>query len=190
MEVVARLHDAVSAQQLVGFLRASGIPSTVSGGLLESVGPIVGAFKGQYTVVVLRRESFQRAKELVAAFFADPPAFDEQWEADTEPDLTLLHPSLLPKCPACGYQLLRVPGDSACPACHTPMDLVELVIDRHGPEALADCCTAPESEDLDQENVREMDLPCARCRYSLLGLARRGRCPECGLPFDKVPTNW
>lgn len=190
MDVVARLHDAVSAQQLVGFLRANGVPSTVSGGLLEAVGPIVGAFKGQYTVVVLRRESLERAKELAASFFAEPAAFDEHWEAETEPDLRLLNPSLLPKCPACGHQLLKVPPDDACPACHEPLDLVALVLDRHGPEALADCCVPPDRATPDNPAVRAMDVPCARCRYSLRGLSRRGRCPECGLPYDKVPATW
>jgi len=185
MDVVVRMQDSVSAQQLVDFLRAQGVACTVAGGLLDSAGPFSGVFKAQYSIVVLDRSSLTRARELTAEYLATLPDLDESWEADSEPDLSLLHPSLLPRCPACSYALLALPADSSCPACHKPMDLLALVLAEHGPEALIECYEPRERSPDDEEALRAMDLPCPGCRYSLRGLDPRGRCPECGRPYDK-----
>ncbi len=191
MEVVARFHDAVAAQQLVSYLQAHGVAASTEGGLLESFGPIVGAFKGQYAVGVLNKNDLQEAKKLTAGFLSQSPVLDETWEHDVdEPDLTLLDPALLPSCPSCGLKLLSPPPNARCPSCSAELDLVALIIEAHGPEALEDCYPKPTVADSDSDSeqaIRMMDIPCSRCRYSLRGLDRRGVCPECGQPYDKCP---
>ncbi len=192
MEVIARFHDAVTAQQLVSYLEAHDIPASTEGGLLESFGPIVGAFKGQYAVGILQKEDLLKAKYLAEQFQSLQPVLDQAWEQDVEPDLTLLDPALLPTCPSCGLELMTVPADSRCPSCAAQLDLVALVIEQHGPEALSECYPPEEISDtgvepIDNDAIRMMDIPCIRCRYSLRGLARQGECPECGQPYDKTP---
>lgn len=199
MEVVARFHDAVTAQQLVSYLQAHGVEASTEGGLLESFGPIVGAFKGQYAVGVLNKNDLPEAEKLTAGFLRQRPVLDEAWEHDVdEPDLTLLDPALLPSCPSCGLKLLSPPPNARCQSCGVELDLVALIIEAHGPEALSDCYPEPTVDDSGEDDyavtkegfdqmIRMLDVPCSRCRYSLRGLERRGMCPECGLPYDKCP---
>lgn len=186
MDVVVRLKDSVTAQQLVDFLRGEGVACTIHGGLLDSAGPFSGVFKGQYSVVVLDRAELSRARDLTTEYFDAAPDPDESWEDESEPDLSLLHPSLLPRCEACSYQLLAMPRDEVCPACHEPMDLLALVLAQHGPEALIECYEPRVFTAAEEAAMREMDMPCPQCRYSLRGLEPRGRCPECGRAYDKA----
>jgi rubrerythrin len=199
MEVIARFHDAVTAQQLVSYLQAHGVEASTEGGLLESFGPIVGAFKGQYAVGIIEKEEIEEGKILTEQFLRQRPILEETWEHDVdEPDLTLLDPGLLPSCPSCGLKLLSPPPNARCPSCGAELDLVALIIEAHGPEALADCYPQPTVDDSGEDDfavtkegreqmIRMMDIPCSRCRYSLKGLARQGACPECGQPYDKYP---
>jgi rubrerythrin len=199
MEVVARFHDAVTAQQLVSYLQAHGVEASTEGGLLESFGPIVGAFKGQYAVGIIQKEEIEEGKILTERFLRQRPILDETWEHDVdEPDLNLLDPALLPDCPSCGLNLMSIPANGLCPSCGTPLDLVALIFEQHGPEALEDCYPKATVSDSDEDAfavtnqaqeqmIRMMEIPCARCRYSLRGLDLRGTCPECGQPYDKAP---
>jgi len=166
MKVIARFHDAVTAQQFVSYLLAHGVSASTEGGLLESFGPIVGAFKGQYAVGILQKEDLSQARILAEQFLQQQPVLEDAWEHNVEPDLSMLDPALFPTCPTCGLELLTIPADSHCPSCSTELDLVALVIEQHGPEALADCYpdeSIGDSPGIDQQTVRMMDIFCLWC---------------------------
>jgi rubrerythrin len=62
--------------------------------------------------------------------------------------------------------------------------VAELIVDAHGPEALAPCYEATPSP-IDERRLLSARLHCPRCGYSLEGLPLGGNCPECGATYDK-----
>lgn len=199
MHIVARYQDHLLAQEAATYLRSQQIAAGVTGGLLSGHGPFAGAVKGQYLVMVGERVNLARAKALVRALDLARIELSPEWEDEAEPDLSLLDPKLVPPCPACGG-VISVVGER-CTCCGAEVDLVELVVAEHGPEALADCYPDPsevwanlsESEqaaldlplELTTEDWQALEMPCSRCGYALGGLPGRGTCPECGQAYDK-----
>ncbi len=102
---------------------------------------------------------------------------------DQHPNLLLLDPGLAPPCPACAATLPMRADATACPACALPVDVVELIVLTHGPEALADAYDPVPI--LDDASAPFVPTRCRRCDYVLLGLITVGVCPECGEHFDK-----
>lgn len=115
---------------------------------------------------------------------AEEEAAEGEWEEPGQPDLSRLDPAMQPNCPGCDRLLPLRANLDKCPSCGVPVDVVEQVLLRYGPEALIDCYERPELL-LDEEVLVLAPIPCPGCEYLLTGLAARGRCPECGQAYDK-----
>lgn len=139
---------------------------------------------GRYEVLIASRSDAPRARALLQELDESPPQFALSWEqTDAAPDLSLLHPDLAPDCPHCGNRLPLDHSSHTCPKCNIEVDAAELIVSRHGPEALeAAYLTVPVLPD---DIVQDAPVMCAKCRYLLAGLAQRGLCPECGAGYDK-----
>lgn len=198
MIIIARYQDAIPAQQAAAYLRAQRIVAGVTGGLLSG-GGFLGAIKGQYCVMVADPGVAQRARDLLRVFETTAIELSPTWEEQSEPDLALLDPALVPPCPGCGGEL--EPTEGFCPHCGIDVDVVALVVEAHGPEGLEGCYPDPgaweqnlsDAErlmlelplELSPDEQRALDVPCVRCRYSLAGLPFTGVCPECGREYSK-----
>lgn len=202
---VARYSSAVTAQAVAAYLRDNGVAAQVVGDLLAEAPNHRAMSMSALDVVVASSALVGRAKELVAEFHAQPATLDEDWEDQTRPDLSRLPAALAPACPACEVTLPMDEHLSACPACGTGVDVVELVIDRHGPEAVAPCFDAPEGGEPAGASViepapalagtggvgaRERHAGggppgvCRTCGAALHASVVRGRCASCGTLYD------
>ena len=128
-----------------------------------------------------------RGRELFIDFRKQPRRQSMASE-DTQPDLSLLDASMAPACPHCSAVLPLAPI-KACPSCTAAVDIPELIVAAHGPEALAACY--PDAE-LSEDTGPDLQSHCPSCNYSLAGLDHVGVCPECGLAFNKAhhPGSW
>lgn len=170
--------DPVHAQRLASYLRDEGI---VAGVLhdITSMGGFDFRAPGSSLVLLDRRDG-ELAEALLRDYEADPPTtpIDETME---DPDVTRLHPSIEVACAECDGTIVASLDPSACPACGSPVDVLALVLDQHGPEALATLYDdEPPGNFVDTAGVA-----CPACGYWLGGLARSGVCPECAQPYSK-----
>ncbi len=140
---------------------------------------------GAHDLYIASNDDHARSLELLEAFDREPADFTPEWEADAVPDLSRLDPALLPDCPSCARTLPADPFLDACPSCSAEVDVGELIVARHGPDALADCYV-DEPRQFDPEVVDRMSLVCDGCGYALKNLGVSGRCPECGTAYDKM----
>ncbi|MCC6970728.1 MAG: hypothetical protein IT434_10955 [Phycisphaerales bacterium] len=135
-------------------------------------------------IVILNDDDTSRALSAAAECVL---GLASQAAEEAEIDLSKLSPALRVACPACERELdprLAVEGTIAC-ACGARHDIVELIVNQHGPEALEGCTTTREAAD-DAPTLMHATVKCIHCGYELEGLARRGICPECGKPYDKA----
>lgn len=135
-------------------------------------------------IVILNDDDTTRALSVAAECML---ALTNQSPGEPELDLSRLSPALRVMCPACDASLdprLGVDGTIAC-ACGARHDVVELIVNQHGPEALEGCTASLESLG-DSPTLMHATVKCVHCGYELEGLARRGICPECGKPYDKA----
>jgi hypothetical protein len=173
----------VLAESAARFLRASGIDARVS----SRLGPagIFGALgHGEYVVNLLDASQRERAEDLLLTFVAHPPEIDPA-DLDPLPDFSRLDPRYRPTCPRCAVVLTPSLALRNCPGCLTPVDPEELIVQQHGPEAMA-ACYPDEPEALPRELLASVALSCPECRYSLESLSDSGVCPECGTPYSKA----
>lgn len=188
MHRVRRYISPFIADRAAEFLREKGIPAAVVGHHVSAVWPIDALKFAQVELVVASRHHRARALELLPEFHESLEeegaiAPDPGWESEATPDLNALDPALEIRCPQCQYELAIDERVNRCPECGAAFDALDLIIDQHGPEALASCY--PNQEDDSAIDLTTCDLPCTSCRYSLGGLPTRGRCPECGELYDK-----
>lgn len=178
MAIAASYRSSVVAHQAAEWLIQHGIAARVVGGT-DALSGASGAFG-----VIVERHIEPAAKELLLEWERLPPLKPEEWEASSLPDLCLLDPSIKAPCPACGVPLPLDAAVRQCPRCTAPVDVVEIIVNCHGPEAL-DACFADDPAAVDDELLAQMDLRCPGCEYSLKGLAHTGVCPECGRRYSK-----
>jgi hypothetical protein len=181
MEQVARFSTAMEAMHFVAFLRDAGIPDAR---IFNQADPIPGFLGIDVTVGTA---DAARARRLLQEFKALPPR-RVMHEDEVKPDLSVLPASMAPACPGCG-RTLPLREVEACPGCGAIVDVPGLIVEAHGPEALTPCYPDPT---LGDEGEADLTTSCPGCAYSLIGLERRGRCPECGLAYDKgkPPGTW
>lgn len=195
MHLVRRFQRVFEAEGMASALREQGVNCAVVGHHTQAA---IGMEGGKlpwfgYDLVVLRKQDVEPAKQMIRELEADLVEPEEGWEDASRPDLSLLEGmGIVVRCQSCELALPLDETLEECPACHAPVDVVDLLVKAHGPEALDACygidspgsgpspMAAPE-RDYDPALVR---LPCAGCG-AMLGEGISGRCPSCGTLFDK-----
>jgi len=186
---VRRYSDPFVAEQAAQWLRSHGVPAEVVGHHVQSALPIAGLKFTQLDVVVPIAAQKAEALRLLEEFDETPAVLDEDWETGSAPDLSLLDAGAFDApCPSCGSAL---PLDAAlawCPSCGEGVDVVEVLVSRHGPEALAGCYAeeaAPGGREARGLDPVSFAGPCPSCGGTLAGMPVRGRCTRCGALYDK-----
>jgi Double zinc ribbon len=171
------------------YLWRGGVPAGVipvrGGGSLAPTSDRASKNLGLFDVMISSKDQADRAAGLLHEMDASPAEFETGWEqSQTRPDLSRLDPALAPPCPKCGRVLPMDSELSQCRACRAPVDVADLILQAHGPEALADAFDhAPM---IPEEFMRDSPVPCPKCGYPLGGLPLEGVCPECGGGYRKV----
>lgn len=124
-----------------------------------------------------------RAIHLLGEFNEDQDDASAGMAREEPPDFSRISPTLAPPCPRCNQILPMSATISNCPDCLAPVDVADLIVQIHGPEAIAD--GYEQTPILDEASALYAPTPCRKCGYVLNGLGRVGLCPECGSPFDK-----
>ncbi len=183
---VRKYRSPIIAEAASAHLRASGIPSMVVGHHIQSTINLGFLKFAQLDVVVPTKAHIPEAVRLLDEFEEGAEDFDpSELDYDVPPDLSRLDPAIGVVCPACARDLPLDAQLEACPGCAEPVDVPELIVHQHGPDALADCY-GEEPEQVSPADLRAYDIACVQCRCSLAGLEQRGRCPECGTLYDKA----
>jgi len=185
---LAKYQSSAIAQLHAAHLREHGVMAGVIDASISAVTSLYGGAigGGQYELVLSTKRASDWAAELLEELKLNPPHIEEGWEDDVQPDLSMLDPRHLPPCPSCGTTLSLSRPFGPCMRCHTKYDMMQLVFDRFGPEALASCYeqTEPMAQYSDEE-VCSIELDCPSCSYPLDGLAIESHCPECGTWFSR-----
>lgn len=145
MHELARYHSLVHAEHAASYLREQEVPAMVVGHMdtLGGISPDLRP-RGQYVLMIGDSDDAELAKtlleelayELEQSQAAHERAGDEP-DPEPEPiDLSHLNETYAPSCPRCGFDLPLDPTVTACNACAAEVDIVELLVHRHGPEVL------------------------------------------------------
>lgn len=199
MHFVRRFQKVFEAESMASSLREQGINCAVVGHHTQAA---IGMEGGKlpwfgYDLVVLRIEDVQPAEQLIQELEGELIEPEEGWEDDARPDLSALEGTgIAVSCAACEHELPLDATIEKCPTCSEPVDVVDRLVEEHGPEVL-DACYGIESNapntgsavsaqtasrrDYDPAMVR---LPCSVCGEPI-GEGLTGRCPNCGTLFDK-----
>lgn len=164
------------------FLRSHGIAAGVLGQHAANLFPRNRRIGYRIELMLLMDSQWERAQELLAEYDANPIELESAWEEQTEPDLSKLDESIThADCQRCGEPFPLDGSVGHCPGCQAELDIVECIIETHGPEALVDCYPSSHSA----FDAAMLDLPCVHCEQTLKGLPPRGKCPRCGKVYDK-----
>ena len=171
------------------YLWRAGVPAGVipvrGGGSLAPTSDRSAQRLGLYDVMISSKDQSALAAQLLAEMDASPAEFEHGWEqTQARPDLSRLDPSLAPNCPGCDKPLPMQADLTRCRACKREVDVAGLIVERHGPEALADAYD--DVPMIPEEFMRQAPVPCPKCAYPLDGLPLEGVCPECGTGYRKV----
>ncbi|HSG64943.1 MAG TPA: hypothetical protein VLD39_08080 [Gammaproteobacteria bacterium] len=188
MHRIASFHSGALAHLTAAHLREHGVMAGVIDATMSAVTSVMGGSfnQGAYELVIASRSDEERAHELLETLKQNPPTIDPDWEEDVAPDLSLLDKKLIPDCPGCKWPVSVARPLGPCQRCGTKYDVLEMIFERHGPEALAACYeTEAPMANLSDEQVCDIAIDCPSCDYPLDGLGVRGTCPECGAHFDR-----
>jgi len=171
------------------WLRRHGVAAAVVGHHIQHLIPFptVTPFATGLDLLLLIPAQRAEAERLLAEMAEHPP--EPGWERAALPDLASLDPERYAvDCPDCDASLpLDDPALDHCPTCGRAIDLLERIVEVHGPEALVECYADPDGEDPPVAfDPALLEIPCPGCRESLAGLPQTGRCPHCGQLFDKA----
>ena len=145
MHIIKRYPHALRAQMAADELNAHGINATVVGGMLEVIGPYTGWSAGTpHGVAITSKDDAARALVIIQELESTTP--DDGWEHQSTPDLTRLDPALSINCPHCHSDVRTALHTGICPQCAEPFDPVDLIVQQHGPDALANCYDEPLEE--------------------------------------------
>lgn len=153
-------------------------------------GMAFGTSGGHFALVLVHEDERALATAVLAAMAAEAAvdaggAIGEAWD-EREPDLSRLPEGFAPACPGCGGGLPLEASLERCTVCGEAVDVVGLIVKRHGPEALEACYGDDEDMGWPSDAVLVgLALECGGCRYPLAGLEAQGDCPECGAGYDK-----
>lgn len=193
MHLVRRYQRVLEAESMAAALREQGITCAIVGHHTQSA---IGVEGGRlpwfgYDLVVVRREDIHPAREMIHELEAETLELESGWEDDARPDLSALEGTdIAAHCTACAGPLPLDATLQHCPHCAAPVDVVEHLVQQHGPEIL-DACYGIDPP-LPQENPHNthdyepalVRLDCTSCGSTLPELAT-GRCTSCGTLFDK-----
>lgn len=145
MHELARYHSLVHAEHAASYLREQAVPAMVVGHMdtLGGISPDLRP-RGQYVLVIGDADDAELATTLLEELAYELEQAQAETELDTgndEPDaepidLSHLNETYAPSCPRCGFDLPLDPTLTACSACAAEVDIVELLVHRHGPEIL------------------------------------------------------
>lgn len=188
MHRIASFQSGALAHLTAAHLREHGVMAGVIDATMSAVTSVMGGSfnQGAYELIIASKSDDERARELLDQLKQNPPTIDPQWEDDVAPDLTLLDKKHIPSCPGCKWPVALARPLGPCQRCGTPYDVLAMVFERFGPEALSPCYeTEPPMAHLSDEQVCDIAIDCPSCAYPLDGLGVRGNCPECGAAFDR-----
>jgi Zn finger protein HypA/HybF involved in hydrogenase expression len=180
MRPITRYSTLVAARQAAAYLIEHGIQARAL--------PTVDAFNPGAVVEIVNPDLAGQARSLLDKFDLHKPEYLQPLEDQALPDLSKLPPEFAPDCPACRAPLPLDAMLIRCQSCGGPVNVVDRIVELHGPEALQDCYV-PDAADglveMTDEQVSRLLLDCRACQYSLSGLPVTGNCPECGTRYNK-----
>ena len=159
---------------LCDYLVQNGVPARVVGGNADAWVPWVRS-SGPYEVVLGSKADAKLAAYLLEQFSSEPAEYESRLEDQALPDLGALDPQMAPPCPACGEVLPLDAAVSTCRSCGAAVDVAELIVERHGPEALAVCYESTPSTD--ELMAMQASRSCGACGGAI---DEKGACAWCG----------
>lgn len=174
----SRLH----AEHAAMFLRRGGVQAVVVGDYVNQMfgGPVAPKML-QVELMLVNADQRDEADRLLEVFESEPIELEPGWEDEATPELAGLDLSAFDlTCPGCGYDLGELEVVGLCPECGGEYDAASLIFSRHGPEALEALFTGEPAAPARSPRAR-----CRECKEDLTALPVRGRCPACGLLYDK-----
>ena len=156
-----RFRSPMHAVALCDYLVQNGVPAKVVGGNTDAWVPWVRS-SGPYEVVLGSKSDAKLAAFLLEQFNSEPAEYESGLDDQALPNLSELDAEMAPPCPSCEGKLPLDAATTACPACGEPVDVAQLIVEAHGPEALAACYeSTPSAEEL--MAMQAVARPCQAC---------------------------
>lgn len=170
-----RFRSAMHAVAARDYLVQNGVPAQVVGGNHDAA-MFEGRNGGAYEVMLRTRADAKLATFLLEQWSQEPVEMEGELDDQATPDLSELDPELAPPCPKCAMPLPLDASLAECPACGQAVDVAELIVDKHGPEALDACYEASVSSD----ELMELGTPDSACAACGGPTDEHGACGWCG----------